>query len=60
MGRVGLQIELRGESRTGFSRSPIYILKISDCSEEKPSKGHRSKYAIVEVRGDRSLDRWLP
>lgn len=39
MGRVGLQIELRGESRTGFSRSPIYILKISDCSEENSFRG---------------------
>lgn len=32
----------------------------SDCNEEKPSKAHRSKYAVVEVRDDRSLDRWLP
>lgn len=39
MGRVGLQIELCGESRKCFSRSPIYILKISDCSEENGFRG---------------------
>ena len=39
VGRVGLQIELCGESRKGFSRSAIYILKISDCSEENGFRG---------------------
>ena len=39
VGRVGLHIELCGESRKGFSRSAIYILKISDCSEENGFRG---------------------
>ena len=44
----------RKAARSDFS------LGQSDCSEEKPLKVHRSKYAVVEVRDDRSLDKWLP
>ena len=70
MGFMSCVILVKGqwEHTEGFGKVEVgrkaarsdFNLGQSDCSEEKPLKVHRSKYAVVEVRDDTRLDKWLP